>query len=87
MPHQTEGSELEDQEGLLRVQWRLRAATAIVAIIVLMFALLAFNTVPPRPLVLFIGIVVAVIGYWAVRIFWAARTLGRFGFTRGGPHE
>ncbi len=87
MPHQKEGTGLEEQESLLRVQWRLRAATAIAAIIVLISALLAFTTVPPQPLVLLLGIVVAVISYWAARIYWAALTKGRSGLPRGGPHE
>ncbi len=81
MPHQKEGTELEEQERLFRGQARLTAATVIAAIIVLMSALLAFITVPPQPLVLLLGILVAVI------IYWAARTTGRSGLTRGGPHE
>ncbi len=81
MPHQKEGTELQEQESLLRGQARLRAATAIAAIIVLLSALLAFITVPPQPLVLLLGILVAVI------IYWAARTTGRSGLPRGGPHE
>ncbi len=80
-------TELEDQEGLPRVPWMLRAATAIEVIIGLIFALLAFIATPPQPLILLLGIVVAVIGYWAVRLYWAARTTGRFGLTRSGPRE
>ncbi len=87
MTHQREGTDLEDQEGLLRVRWRLKAATAIAAIIVLLSALLAFILVPPQPLILLLGIVVAVIGYWATRIYWAGRTTRRSGLTRGGPDQ
>ncbi len=87
MPRQRERADLEDQKGLLRVRWRLKAATAIAAIIVLMSALLAFILVPPQPLVLLLGIVVAVIGSWATRIYWAGRTTGRSGLTRGGPDK
>jgi hypothetical protein len=80
-PHQKEGSELEEAESLFRSQARQTAATAIAVVIVLMSVLLAFITVPPQPTVLLLGILVAVI------IYWAARTTGRRGLTRGGPHE
>ena len=82
MPQQKGGAEPAGQEGLRRVQARLRAATAIAAIIVLMSALLAFITTPPQPLILLLGILVAVIAYWGARLHWAARTTGR-----SGPHE
>ncbi len=81
MPHEKEGTELEEREGLFRGPTRLIAAAVIAAIIVMMSALLAFITVPPQPLVLLLGILVAVI------IYWAARTTGRSGLPRGGPHE
>ncbi|MEE9592747.1 MAG: hypothetical protein V3W28_04110 [Thermoplasmata archaeon] len=80
-PHQQEGTELEGAESLFRSQARQTAATAIAVVIVLMSALFAFITAPPQPVVLLLGILVAVI------IYWAARTTGRSGLTRGGPHE
>ncbi len=74
MPHQKEGTELEQQERLFRGQARQTAATVIAAIIVLMSALLAFITVPPQPLVLLLGILVAVIIYWACADHGTLRT-------------
>lgn len=80
-PHPKEGVDLEEAESLFRSQARRTVATAIAAVIVLMSAVLAFITVPPQPMVLLLGILIAVIFYWA------AKTTGRPGLTRGGPHE
>ncbi len=81
VPHQREGTELEKQEGLFRGPTRLIAAAVIAAVIVMMSALLAFITVPPQPLVLLLGILIAGM------IYWAARATGRSGLIPGGPHE
>ncbi|MFQ5985958.1 MAG: hypothetical protein ACE5KQ_01185 [Thermoplasmata archaeon] len=61
-------------------QTRLTAAIVVAVAIVLMSALLAFITVPPQPLVLLFGILVAVVIYWVVR------SRGRHGLVQGGPH-
>ena len=54
---------------------------AIATVIVAMSALLAFITVPPQPIVLLLGILIAVV------IYWVSRTTEGTTFQRSGPHE
>ncbi len=72
---------MEEKERIVGHQVRLTGAVVIATVIVLMSALLAFITVPPQPIVLLLGILVAVV------IYWAARTTGAARFRPGGPHE
>jgi Lon-like ATP-dependent protease len=57
-------------DAMRRKEQRASMMTTIIVVIVLMSALLAFITVPPQPMILLFGILIAVI------IFWATRTMG-----------
>ncbi|MEE8198513.1 MAG: ATP-binding protein, partial [Thermoplasmata archaeon] len=57
-------------DAMRKKEQRASMMTTIIVVIVLMSALLAFITVPPQPMILLFGILIAVI------IFWATRTMG-----------
>ncbi len=72
---------MEEKERIVGHQVRLTGAVVIATVVVLMSALLAFITVLPQPIVLLLGILVAVV------IFWVAGTTGVTRSLSSGPHE
>ena len=72
---------MEEKEEIVGHQVKRTGVIAIATVIVVMSALLAFITVPPQPILLLLGILVAVV------IYWVSRTTGGTTFQRNGPHE